>query len=420
MKNQSGLLTGKNILLGFQHLFAMFGATVLVPIITGLNPSMALIGAGLGTLLFHFITGHKVPVFLGSSFAFLGVVAAVIAGDPANIPLAQGGIMAAGLVYVVIALLVKLVGTERVVSFFPPVVTGPVIVVIGLTLAPTALTNAGLIVPAGQSINWLTVSVALFSLAVVIVCTIFLKGFFKLVPILMGFAAGYVLCLILDLTIDTHYIDFSAISNAAWVNIPYVTPNFFTLPKFDLGVILSIAPVAIVTFMEHIGDITINGSVVGRNFFRDPGLHRTVLGDGIATLMAGFIGAPPNTTYGENTAVLATTGNYNTNILKLAAVFAIILGFLGKPGAIIMTIPTPVLGGVSILLYGMIASIGMRTLAESQLDFSHSRNLIIVALILVIGLGLSGGIAVGGFILSGLFLAVLVGALANKILPENI
>ncbi|WP_312642552.1 solute carrier family 23 protein [Hydrogenoanaerobacterium sp.] len=414
-------LTATNFLLGFQHLFAMFGATVLVPIITGLNPSMALIGAGIGTLLFHFITGNKVPVFLGSSFAFLGVVGAVIAGDPANIPLAQGGIMAAGVVYIILAALVRLVGSENIVKLFPPVVTGPVIVVIGLTLAPTALTNAGLIVAPDAAIDWTTVLVALFSLAVVIVCTIFLKGFFKLVPILLGFASGYILCLILDLTIGTHFIDFSAISNAAWLNIPYVTPNFFTLPKFDWGVILSIAPVAIVTFMEHIGDITINGSVVGKNFFKDPGLHRTVLGDGVATLVAGFIGAPPNTTYGENTAVLATTKNYSTFVLKLAAVIAIILGLFGKFGAIIMTIPTPVLGGVSILLYGMIASIGMRTLAESNLDFSHSRNLIIVALILVIGLGLSSGVAITPNVtLTGLFLAVVVGAVVNKILPENI
>lgn len=414
-------LTATNLLLGFQHLFAMFGATVLVPIITGLNPSMALIGAGLGTLLFHFITGHKVPVFLGSSFAFLGVVGATIAGDPANIPLAQGGIMAAGVVYILLAALVRLIGSERIVKLFPPVVTGPIIVVIGLTLAPVALTNAGLIVPQGTSIDWVTVGVALFSLTVVIVCTIFLKGFFKLVPILLGFASGYFLCLILDFTIGTHFVDFTAIANAAWINIPYVTPNFFTLPKFDLGVIFSIAPVAIVTFMEHIGDITINGSVVGKNFFKDPGLHRTVLGDGLATLLAGFIGAPPNTTYGENTAVLATTKNYSTFVLKLAAVFAIILGLFGKFGAIIMTIPTPVLGGVSILLYGMISSIGMRTLAESNLDFSHSRNLIIVALILVIGLGLSGGVAITPNItLTGLFLAVVVGAAVNKILPEHI
>ncbi|RPF49070.1 uracil permease [Hydrogenoanaerobacterium saccharovorans] len=414
-------LTATNLLLGFQHLFAMFGATVLVPIITGLNPSMALIGAGLGTLLFHFITGHKVPVFLGSSFAFLGVVGATIAGDPANIPLAQGGIMAAGVVYILLAALVRLIGSERIVKLFPPVVTGPIIVVIGLTLAPVALTNAGLIVPQGTSIDWVTVGVALFSLTVVIVCTIFLKGFFKLVPILLGFASGYFLCLILDFTIGTHFVDFTAITNAAWINIPYVTPNFFTLPKFDLGVIFSIAPVAIVTFMEHIGDITINGSVVGKNFFKDPGLHRTVLGDGLATLLAGFIGAPPNTTYGENTAVLATTKNYSTFVLKLAAVFAIILGLFGKFGAIIMTIPTPVLGGVSILLYGMISSIGMRTLAESNLDFSHSRNLIIVALILVIGLGLSGGVAITPNItLTGLFLAVVVGAAVNKILPEHI
>ncbi|MEG1869559.1 MAG: solute carrier family 23 protein, partial [Oscillospiraceae bacterium] len=354
------------------------------------------------------------------SFAFLGVLSAVIAGDAANIPLAQGGIMAAGLVYCVLSLLVKLIGSDTIVKIFPPVVTGPVIVVIGLGLAPTALKNAGLIVEKGAAINWITVGIALFSLLVVVICSIFSKGFFKLVPILMGFISGYVLCLILDLTIGTHYIDFTAIRDAAWINIPYVTPTFFTLPKFDLGVMLTIAPVAIVTFMEHIGDITINGSVVGRNFFKDPGLHRTVLGDGLATLVAGFIGAPPNTTYGENTAVLATTKNYNTNVLKLAAIFAIILGLLGKFGAIIMTIPIPVLGGVSILLYGMIASIGMRTLSEAKIDFAQNRNLIVVALILVIGLGLSAGVTIGTVTFSGLFLAVLIGAAVNKMLPETV
>ncbi|MBC8536549.1 uracil-xanthine permease family protein [Feifania hominis] len=421
--NITSLSTGKKVVLGVQHLFAMFGATVLVPIITGLHPSMALIGAGLGTLLFHFITGNKVPAFLGSSFAFLGVLSMIIGGDTANIPLAQGGIIAAGLVYVVIAIIIKFIGTDAIMKLFPPVVTGPVIVVIGLGLAPNALQNAGLLSngAADFKVDWLSVGVAAFSLAVVIALTIFAKGFFKLVPILFGFTAGYVLCLILDAVAGTHFVDFSAIAAAPWINIPYVTENFFTLPKFDLNAILTIAPVALVTFMEHIGDVTVIGSVVGKNFLKDPGLHRTILGDGLATALGGLIGAPPNTTYGENTSVLVTTKVYSTSVLKIAAVFAIALGFFGKFGAILMTIPTPVLGGISIMLYGMIASIGMRTMVESKIDFSFSRNLIIVALILVVGLGMWNGIAITStFSLSGLFLAVVIGALANQILPQNI
>ncbi len=419
MGNKSNLSPGKKCILGVQHLFAMFGATVLVPLLTGLNPSVALIGAGIGTLLFHWITGFKVPVFLGSSFAFIGAISAIIKSD--GIPAAQGGIIIAGLVYAVIALIIKLIGPEKMVKLFPPVVTGPVIVVIGLGLAPTALQNAGLISDGSPDfkINWITVAVAVFTLAVVIIFNIFIKGFFKLVPILMGFAAGYILCLILDLCAGTHYIDFEIFKNAQWINIPYVTENFFTLPKFELNAILTIAPIALVTFMEHIGDITVNGGVVGKNFIKDPGLHRTLLGDGIATAVGGLIGAPANTTYGENTAVLATTKIYDPSVLRIAAVFAIILGFFGKFGAVLQAVPGPVLGGVSILLYGMISSIGIRTLSEANLDFSHSRNLVIVALILVTGLGLYNGIAIGGITFSGLFIAVLVGVIANLILPEK-
>lgn len=419
MGNKSNLSPGKKCILGVQHLFAMFGATVLVPLLTGLNPSVALIGAGIGTLLFHWITGFKVPVFLGSSFAFIGAISAIIKSD--GIPAAQGGIIIAGLVYAVIALIIKLIGPEKMVKLFPPVVTGPVIVVIGLGLAPTALQNAGLISDGSPDfkINWITVAVAVFTLAVVIIFNIFIKGFFKLVPILMGFAAGYILCLILDLCAGTHYIDFEIFKNAHWINIPYVTENFFTIPKFELNAILTIAPIALVTFMEHIGDITVNGGVVGKNFIKDPGLHRTLLGDGIATAVGGLIGAPANTTYGENTAVLATTKIYDPSVLRIAAVFAIILGFFGKFGAVLQAVPGPVLGGVSILLYGMISSIGIRTLSEANLDFSHSRNLVIVALILVTGLGLYNGIAIGGITFSGLFIAVLVGVIANLILPEK-
>ncbi len=429
MKN----FTGKDYALGVQHLFAMFGATVLVPLLTGFNPALALVTAGIGTLIFHFCTQFQVPVFLGSSFAFIGAVATAAATK--GIPYAQGGIIAAGLVYVVLSFIIKAIGSEKVKSMFPPVVTGPVILVIGISLAGIAVKDALNIATADAFQTFTTLGftsdtilnllIALFTLAVVIGFSIFAKGFFKLVPILFGIGSGYVLCLILH-AMGLFHMDFSAIMAAPWFNIPYVTPGFFSLPKFDWGVIISIAPIALVTFMEHVGDITTNGTVVGKNFFDKPGLHRTLLGDGLATLVAGFFGGPANTTYSENTGVLATTKNYNPAILRMAAVFAIILGFLGKFGAALQTIPGPVKGGVELVIFGMIASIGIRSLAEANLDFTNSRNLIIVALILTLGLGID---VIGGIPLvlgtvsirfSGLFVATLVGIILNTILPENV
>ena len=403
------MTNSKKILLGFQHLFAMFGATILVPTIVGLNPSVTLITAGVGTLVFHWITGNKVPVFLGSSFAFVTATQMVV--STMGIPYTQGGIIFAGLVYVALSLLVAAVGSEKVRQFFPPVVTGPVIVVIGVSLSPNGISDA--------STNW---PIAIFVLAVVIGISVFAKGFFKLVPILIGLLSGYLVALIASLTgICPGLIDLSVIAQAPIINPLWkLDGSFFTLPKFDLTAILAIAPIAFVTFMEHIGDITTNGTVVGKDFFKDPGLHRTLLGDGIATLLAGLAGGPANTTYSENTGVLAVTKVYDIGVIKLAAVFAIILGTIGKFGAVISTIPNCVKGGMEIMLFGMIAAVGMRTLAEANLDFTHSRNLIIVALILVFGLGMSSGISLFGIQFSGLFVAVLVGALANKILPENI
>lgn len=434
----------KKTTLGIQHLFAMFGATVLVPTLTGLNVSVALVCAGIGTLIFHFITAHKVPVFLGSSFAFIAAIQSVcINGNPVlleklstdglsavitdplyteRIPYALGGIVFAGVVYVALSLIVKLVGAERVRSFFPPVVTGPVIVVIGLTLAPTGISMA--------SSNWI---IALVVLVTIIVVSVFCKGFFKLVPILIGLALGYGVSLICDgfHLFSAPLVNLDIIKDAAWIN-PFWSFNgeFFVFPKFELQAILMIAPVALVTFMEHIGDITTNGSVVGKDFFKDPGLHRTLLGDGVATLVAGFLGGPANTTYSENTGVLAVTKVYDTVVLKIAAGFAIVLGLFGKFGGVLQAIPDAVKGGMSIILFGMIAAIGMRTLAEAELDFTHSRNLIIVALVLVFGLGLSAGATTPAFNLfglqvpeitfSGLFIAVLAGALANKVLPKNV
>ncbi|MBC8569681.1 uracil-xanthine permease family protein [Zongyangia hominis] len=404
-------LTSKTFLLGIQHLFAMFGATVLVPALTGMNASVALVTAGLGTLVFHLITKRKVPVFLGSSFAYIAALQIIIGNDPANIPKAQGGIIIAGCIYVLLSLIVSLAGVERVRKLFPPIVTGPVIVVIGLTLSPTAMTNA--------SGNWL---IALITLAVVIIINVFAKGYFKLVPILIGIGTGYLASIIHDLVLPNadKLVNFSAVANAPWIS-PFwdFGGSFFTLPQFDMHAILLIAPIALVTFMEHIGDITTNGTVVGKDFFKDPGLHKTVLGDGVATIVAGFLGGPANTTYSENTGVLAVTKVYDPFVLELAAVFAVILGMFGKFGAVLQTIPVPVMGGVSILLFGMIASIGMRTISEADLDFSKSRNLIVVAMILVIGIGLSGGVTIGNFTLSGLFLCVVAGTLVNKILPQN-
>ena len=433
--NKHNKFTAKDYLLSVQHLFAMFGATVLVPLITGLNPSLALFSAGVGTLIFHLCTKGTVPVFLGSSFAFLAALSAIIRPEGKvvieNIPLAQGGIFVAGLIYLLFALLAYLIGAKRLRRIFPAVVTGPVIIVIGINLASVAISDSinGLSLADGVNSEILmNFSIALFTLFVVIICSIFSHGFFKLVPILIGILSGYILCVILSL-MGYYKMDYSAIVNAAWINIPFVSADsnkvpFMSLPKFNMGAILSIAPIALVTFMEHIGDITTSSTVVGKDFIKEPGLHRTLIGDGLATAFAGLIGGPANTTYSENTGVLATTKNYNPALLRMTAVFAIVLGLLGKIGAVLQTIPGPVKGGVEVMLFGMIAAVGVRSLAESNLDFTHSRNLTIVGLILVFGLGFSqlGGVNVhAGDItlnISGLFIAVVIGVIMNLILPD--
>lgn len=421
---------GKNIILGFQHLFAMFGATVLVPILTGLNPSVAIFCAGVGTLLFHLITKGKVPVFLGSSFAFIGVIiitATQISGVDSSVegfissaayqealPYVSGGIICAGAVYLILALLVKLVGAEKVMKIFPPVVVGPMIMVIGLTLAPTAFNNI-LSAPASAGVAdvlWMRWVIALVVIVTMVVISIFAKGFFKLVPIIFAIGIGYLVAALMG------QVDFSGFQSGA--NLGFQIPAFY-MPKFDARAIGIITPVAIVTFMEHIGDITTNGAVVGKNFIKDPGLHRTLLGDGVATMFAGLMGGPANTTYGENTGVLAVTKNYNPLTLRIAAVFAIIMSFFGVFSTFLGSIPGAVMGGVSILLFGMIATIGLRTLASAQLDFSHSRNLIIISIMLVIGLGLSGGIQFSDtFTLSNIFLSAVAGIVLNLVLPKEI
>lgn len=434
--NDTSKLTPKDYLLSIQHLFAMFGATVLVPLLTGLNPSLALFSAGVGTLIFHLCTKCKVPVFLGSSFAFLAAVSSIVRPDgaviPENVPLVQGGIIFAGLTYLLFSLCAYVIGVEKIKKVFPPVVTGPVIVVIGINLAGTAINDATGNLGLSKGLSWdiaLNLGIALFTLFVVIAASIFAKGFFRLVPILIGITCGYLLCVLLSFA-GIYTMDYSAIANAAWINIPFQTLDsngvpFMSLPRFAIGPILSIAPIALVTFMEHIGDVTTNSTVVGKDFLKDPGLHRTLMGDGLATAFAGLVGAPANTTYSENTGVLATTKNYNPRLLRLTAVLAIVLGLFGKIGAVLQTIPGPVKGGVEVMLFGMIAAVGIRSLAEANLDFTHSRNLTIVGLILVFGLGFAqlGGLNLYftsfSLNISGLFIAVVIGVLMNAILPNT-
>lgn len=409
---------GKIIVLGIQHVFAMFGATVLVPALTGINPAMALLCAGLGTWLCHIITGFKVPVFLGSSFAFIGAIIAVCqmfsdgaaVGTPAymaGMPYAMGGIVVAGAIYLVFGLLVKLVGVERVRSFFPPIVTGPVIITIGIMLAPNAIND--IVTPianTSSAVNW---GIAFIVLATLFVVSLFAKGLFKLVPILVGMVVGYIVSACFGI------IDFAPVAQASFFQVPQ-----FIFPKFDIRAIGVIAPIALVTFVEHIGDISASSAVCGKDFLKDPGLHRTLWGDGLATMLAGFLGGPANTTYSENTGVLATTKNYNPLTLRVAATFAICIAFLGKLGALLQVMPGPVKGAIAVVLYGMIASVGLRTLVENHVDFTKSRNLLIVSVMLVFGLGASGAITIGGVSISGTALAAILGIVLNKLLPERI
>lgn len=409
-------LNGKNFLLGFQHVFAMFGATVLVPLITGLNVSTTLLAAGLGTLLFHFITKGKVPAFLGSSFAFLGGFAAVApklldASGNATIPnvemlpYACGGVVASGLLYVVISMFVKFFGVKKVMRYFPPIVTGPIIISIGLILAPSAITNA--------STNWF---LAVVALTIIIVCNIWGKGMIKIIPILLSVVISYAVAIAINA------VDFSSVMQANFIGNPV---NVDAFAKFDITAIITIMPIALAAMMEHIGDIAAISATTGNNFIEDPGLHRTLLGDGLATSFAGLIGGPANTTYGENTGVLALTKIYDPAVVRLAAIIAVILACIPKFDAIVNTIPAAIIGGISLILYGMISAIGVRNVVENQVDFTKSRNLIISAVILVSALGFSnvGGLtfAVGqaSITLSGLSIAAILGIGLNAILPGN-
>ncbi len=413
----------KMLILGIQHTFAMFGATVLVPALTGLDPAMALLCAGLGTIVFHLVTKNKVPTFLGSSFAFIGAIvfaAKSVSGSDdvgsaayqAALPYATGGILVAGAVYLLLALAVKIFGVEKIRSFFPPLVTGVVIIVIGMMLAPTAINSITTAVLNAQGVqvgSWVNWVVALITVGAMFVVSIFAKGFFKLVPILIGIVVGYIAAALFGI------VDFAPVVKASWLTLPR-----FMLPVFDLRCIMIIAPIAIVTFVEHVGDIAASSAVVGEDFMTDPGLHRTLIGDGLATMLAGALGGPANTTYSENTGVLAATKNYNPTTLLIAACFAIAMAFLGKLGALLQTLPGPVMGGISVVLFGMIATVGLRTLIENRVDFKNTRNLLIAAVMLVLGLGADKALTIGGVDISGVALAALLGIVLNKLLPEKI
>lgn len=411
--------TKQKLILGIQHTLAMFGATVLVPALTGLNTSITLFCAGLGTLLFHLVTKKKVPVFLGSSFAFMAGIMAIIGdsrmGDPDfmdKLAAVKGALIIAGLVYVIFAGLIKIFGYEKVNKLLPPIVTGPIIIVIGLRLSGTAISSAFYY---NGEFSLKSVLVTVVILTVVICISIFAKGIFNLMPILFAIIAGYLVCLPLG------FCDFTAVREAHFFSFmdKDILAQLTCVPTFKLDAILAIAPIALVTMIEHVGDITTNGAVVGQNFMVDPGVHRTILGDGLATALAGLLGGPANTTYGENTGVLAVTKVYDPAVIRIAACFAIILGIFGKFGGFISSIPSPVTGGISIVLYGMISAVGIRILINSRLNFGNSRNLLVAAIILVLGIGCDSIPVYGVVTISGLALAAVVGIVLAFILPEG-
>ena len=416
------LSPGKMALLGFQHVFAMFGATVLVPTLTGLSVSSTLLFAGLGTLLFHLLTKRKVPAFLGSSFAFLGGYAAVKSlvensGTGANwIPYAGVGVACAGLLYVIVSMLFKAFGPNKVMRFFPPVVTGPIIICIGITLANSAVNNCAT-----------KTRIAILAVAIVVVFNIWGKGMFKIIPILLGVVGSYLVAALCG------QVDFTKVQEAAWIGLPFdwKDTTFSLIGNVDGSLLASaiamMMPIALATMMEHIGDMCAISSTVEQNFISDPGLHRSLLGDGLATALAAIFGAPANTTYGENTGVLALTKVYDPRVIRLAACIAVVFSFCPKFAALVSCMPAATIGGVSLILYGMISAVGVRNIVENQVDFTKSRNVIIAAMIMSLSLGIAfskaGAISfmVGGITisLSGLAVASLVGILLNAILPGN-
>lgn len=402
--------------LGIQHMFAMFGATILVPVLTGLSVSDTLLFAGLGTLLFHILAKGKVPAFLGSSFAFIAGYAAIAPnGEAELLPYACLGVACAGLLYLVLSALFRAFGPARVMRFFPPVVTGPIVICIGLILASSAIANC--------STNWI---VAIIAIATIVVCNIWGRGMVKIIPILIGVVVSYAAAAVMG------EVDFSGVAEAAWVGLPFSWDNtVFSLfgPGFDAGLaitaIITIMPLAFATMIEHIGDISAISSTCERNFIANPGLHRTLLGDGLATILASLFGAPANTTYGENTGVLALTRVFDARVVRIAACCAIVLSFSPKFAAVIGAMPSCVIGGVSLVLYGMISAVGVRNLVENHVDFQKSRNVLVAAIVLVLSIGIAysaagaitfevSGIAIS---LSGLAIGSLAGIILNAILP---
>lgn len=423
---ESGIYDAKTLgapkvaVLGLQHMFAMFGSTILVPVLTGLDVSTTLFFAGVGTLLFHFLTKRNVPAFLGSSFAFLAGYHA-IAGNPIEgtlqktlLPYACFGVACAGLLYLLLALLIKLFGTKRVMKFFPPVVTGPIIIAIGLTLSQTAIDSC--------SSDWL---IALVAIVLIVVCNIWGRGMIKIVPIIVGVIGSYLLAVVLQ------RVDFSSVASAPWIGFPihWDETVFWAFGDGNVSMlftsVITIVPIALATIVEHVGDISAISSTVGKNYIKDPGLHRTLLGDGLATIAASLFGAPANTTYGENTGVLSLTKVFDPMVIRLAAGFAILFSFCPKFAAVIGCMPAATVGGVSLVLYGMISAVGVRNVVESQCDFSKSRNVIIAALILVLSIGIkysaagaiSFTIGSANISLSGLAVGALVGIILNAVLP---
>ena len=403
------------LVLGIQHMFAMFGATVLVPVLTGLSVTTTLLFAGLGTLLFHLLAKGKVPAFLGSSFAFLaGYQAIAPKGEAELLPYACAGVAVAGLLYVILAALFRAFGAQKVMRFFPPIVTGPVIICIGLTLSSSALNNCAK--------NW---PIALVAIVVVIVCNIWGKGMIKIIPILLGVVASYVVAAI------TGNVDFTLVEKAAWIGSPIEMERtvFALIGDCDTSLLVSsmitIVPLALATMIEHIGDICAISSTCERNYLADPGLHRTLLGDGLATTLASLFGAPANTTYGENTGVLALTRVFDARVVRIAACCAIVLSFSPKFAAVIGAMPSCVIGGVSLVLYGMISAVGVRNLVENHVDFQKSRNVLVAAIVLVLSIGIAYSAAgaitfeVSGIVisLSGLAIGSLAGIILNAILP---
>lgn len=409
MENISNL---RKTILGVQMLFVAFGALVLVPLLTGLDPCIALLTAGLGTLLFQLITKSKVPIFLASSFAFIAPIRYAI--DNYGVGETLGALFCVGLVYLIFSAAAKIGGVETINKYLPPIVTGPVIMVIGLKLAPVAVNMARSFDGSGE-FNSKALAISLVSLITAIVMVMYGKRLFRLIPILCGIFAGYIFSLILGV------VDFKPIQEASWFALPWVQAiktGAFALPKFNLTAILFMLPVAIAPAIEHVGDILAISSVTGKKFIENPGLHRTLLGDGLATSMAGLLGGPPNTTYSEVTGAVALTRSFNPVYMKIAAVTAIILALVGKLGAVLKTIPVPVMGGIMILLFGMIAAIGISSLVKAQVDMTRAKNLVIASTVLVIGIG-NMVISVGNITLGGIGLAGLLGVVLNIILPER-